>query len=40
MLLSAADVAWLNWEPEIQAAPGPQKLSIFSHPNLGVSENS
>jgi hypothetical protein len=33
MLLSTADVAWLNWEPEIQAAPEPKKLSILN-PNL------
>jgi len=33
MLLSTADVAWLNWEPEIQAAPGPKRLSILN-PNL------
>ena len=25
MLLSNDDVAWLNWEPDIQAAPEPQK---------------
>lgn len=31
MLLSTADVAWLNWEPEIQAAPEPKKLSAGAH---------